>query len=206
MSVPTAKEARLLAFLEAHIRENGFSPTVRQMREALGYRSNSPIQSLLEQLERQGWIERERGKSRTVRLRRWTASSHEIDLCGTIAAGGVVEPFPETAIASLPFPIFLQRSEHYALRVLGDSMIDAHICSGDYVILRSVYDVQTLRSGSIVAARVDGEGTTLKHFHLEGNRVVLQPANRNFQPIEIAAEQVQVQGVLVSVWREYTVA
>ena len=176
------------------------------MREALGYRSNSPIQSLLDQLERQGWIERERGKSRTVRLRQSTALSPEIDLCGTIAAGGVVELFPETAIAALPFPVFLQRSDHYALRVLGDSMMDVHICSGDYVILRPVHDVQTLRSGSIVAARVEGEGTTLKHFHLEGNRVVLQPANRNFQPIEIAAEQVQVQGVLVSVWRQYTVA
>ena len=85
-------------------------------------------------------------------------------LLGTIAAGGVVESFTEHEPERLDVPEKLQKSGNYALRVVGDSMIDAHICPNDIVILRPETDPQRLKPGSIVAARVEGEGVTLKHF------------------------------------------
>lgn len=200
------KERLLVSFLETYIDGHGFSPTVRLMREALGYRSNSPIQNLLDRLEQKGVIEREKGKSRTVRLRQLATPPNHLWLKGAIAAGGVVEPFTDAAMEPLLLPDSLHQPGHYALRVIGDSMIEAHICSGDYVILRPVYDVQTLKSGSIVAARVEGEGTTLKRFYLHADRVLLEPANPQFKTINVAAERVQVQGVLVTVWRDYAVS
>ncbi len=91
---------------------------------------------------------------------------------------------------------------YFALRVRGDSMIDAMIDSGDVVILKPVSDPKTLKNGTIVAARVQDQ-TTLKYFHRKGNKVTLQPANKRYEPIEVPASQVDVQGMLVHVWRDY---
>jgi repressor LexA len=91
----------------------------------------------------------------------------------------------------------------YALRVQGDSMIDAHIVEGDLVIMRPVKDPQLVKNGTIVAAYIEGKdkGTTLKHFHRRGNKVTLKPANPKHDPITASAENVTIQGVLVGVWR-----
>ncbi|MDX2228849.1 MAG: transcriptional repressor LexA [Leptolyngbyaceae cyanobacterium bins.349] len=203
MSALTHRERQLLDFLDSYIQQNGFSPSVRLIREAMGYRSNSPVQVYLNRLEQKGAIYREKGKARTVRLMHSAEHSEGVFLKGTIAAGGVVESFPDHSAEPIQLPEPFNKPGNYALRVMGDSMIESHICSGDFVILRPVSDVQTLKPGSIVAARVEGEGTTLKHFYLKEGRAFLKPANFNFKTYEEDASRVQVQGVLVGIWREY---
>lgn len=202
MSALNQRERQLLDFLKSYIQQHGFSPSVRLMREAMGYRSNSPVQVYLDRLEQKGKIYREKGKARTVRLMESHEQLEGVFLKGTIAAGGVVESFPDQSTDPIELPAPLNKPGNYVLRVLGDSMIDAHICSGDLVILRPVTDAQILKPGSIVAACVEGEGTTLKRFYLKGDRALLEPANSNFRTYEADAARVQVQGVLVGVWRE----
>jgi repressor LexA len=85
-------------------------------------------------------------------------------------------------------------------------MIEDLIAEGDFVIMRPVPDPEQLKNGLIVAARVDGHGTTLKRFYRQGDRVTLKPANPKYEPIEVMATSVQVQGVLVGVWRNYEAA
>ena len=107
-------------------------------------------------------------------------------------------------------PIYARRSSlleqlpiqagDYALKVTGDSMVEAMIQDGDVVIMRPVKDPQGIREGTIVAARVES-GTTLKSFHRQGNQVQLKPANPNYPVMEFPAELVDVQGRLVAVWR-----
>lgn len=203
MSALTHRERQLLNFLDSYIQQHGFSPSVRLIREAMGYRSNSPVQVYLDRLEQKGFIYREKGKARTVRLLHAEAPIEGVFLKGTIAAGGVVESFPAPSTEPLQLPGPFNKPGNYVLQVIGDSMIESHICSGDYVILRPVPDVQILKPGSIVAARVEGEGTTLKHFYLKGDRAFLKPANSNFKTHEEDATRVQVQGVLIGVWRQY---
>lgn len=203
MSVLTLRERQLLEFLATYIRQNGFSPSVRLISQAMSYRSNSPVQVYLDRLEAKGWIYREKGRARTVRLLKSLDEPEGVFLKGTIAAGGVVESFPVQSPDPIQVPASLNKPGNYALQVIGDSMIEAHICSGDYVILRSVSDIQALKPGSIVAACVEGEGTTLKHFYLKDDRVILKPANPRFNDIEKDATRVQIQGALVGVWREY---
>ena len=82
-------------------------------------------------------------------------------------------------------------------------MIVYLITEGDLAIMRPVANPEQVKNGTIVAARVDGHGTTLKRFYLRGDRVTLKPANPKYKPIEIAAKQVQLQGVLLGVWRGY---
>jgi repressor LexA len=80
-------------------------------------------------------------------------------------------------------------------------MIEDMITEGDMVIMQPVKNVQTIKNGTIVAARVDGQGTTLKHYHIQGDKVTLKPANAKYKPIEARADQVELQGTLVGVWR-----
>ena len=90
----------------------------------------------------------------------------------------------------------------YALTVNGDSMVDAHIADGDVVLMEPVADPRALRDGTVVSALVAGSGTTLKHFHRQKDQVTLAAANEAYEPIVLSADQVQVQGRLVAVWRQ----
>ena len=119
-----------------------------------------------------------------------------------IAAGGLIEPFSD-AVEQLDFSDLSLPPQTYALQVTGDSMIEDLIADGDLVFLRPVLEPNHLRNGTIVAARVDGHGTTLKRFYRQGDRITLKPANPKYNPIEVNAIQVQVQGSLVAVWRSY---
>lgn len=194
----------LFDWIVEYNRENGHSPTIRQMVEAMGLKSNSPIQHRLQRLKEKGYIAWEKGKMRTLQILVDATSKQGVYLLGTIAAGGVVESFTEHEPELLDVPAKLSKEGNYALRVIGDSMIDAHICPNDIVVLRPENDPQTLKPGSIVAARVEGEGVTLKHFYQKGNRITLMPANPNYNPIEVEdASRVQIQGVLVGMVRDY---
>lgn len=124
-----------------------------------------------------------------------------IPVLGAVAAGGLVETFDDVQ-ERLDLGPVLETRGLFALTVNGDSMVDAHIADGDVVLMEPVHEPGRLRQGTIVSALVPGSGTTLKHFHLDGSVVRLEAANPAYDPIELPAEQVQVQGKLMAVWRQ----
>ncbi|NEO28728.1 MAG: LexA family transcriptional regulator, partial [Kamptonema sp. SIO4C4] len=119
-----------------------------------------------------------------------------------IAAGGLVEPFSDIE-EELDLSTLCQQPDCFALRVTGDSMIEDMIREGDFVIMQKPPANETPKDGTIVAARVDGSGTTLKRYYQEGEKIILKPSNPQYNPIEAKASQVEIQGVLVGVWRGY---
>jgi repressor LexA len=198
MEVLTQVQQELYDWLLQYIRENQHSPSIRQMMRAMGLKSPAPVQSRLEHLRAKGYIDWTEGRARTIRI----LKPQGIPVLGAIAAGAVVESYTDS-VEQLDFSIPFLRPGDYALRVRGDSMIDALIDDGDVVFMRPIQDPKVLKNGTIVAARVDGEGTTLKYYHRKANQVTLKPANVKYKPIEAAATNVEVQGVLIGVWRGY---
>lgn len=192
----TPAQQELYDWLVNYIRENQHSPSIRQMMNAMHLKSPAPIQSRLEHLKRKGYIEWSEGKARTIRVRE---DVRGLPILGSIAAGFVNEAFTDTVerlnLNGLPI-----RPGDYALRVTGDSMIEALIQDGDIAIMRPVGDPQSVREGTIVAARVDS-GTTLKAFYRSGNQVHLKPANPRYPVMEFPADRVDIQGRLIAVWR-----
>lgn len=199
----TAAQQELFDWLAEYIRQHQHSPSIRQMMQAMQLKSPAPVQSRLEHLRTKGYIEWTEGKARTIRILQLSARQQQgIPVLGAIAAGGLVEPFTD-AVEQLDFSSLFLPPQTFALRIIGDSMIEDLIAEGDVAILRPVPDPERVKNGTIVAALVDGHGTTLKRFYRRGDRVILKPANTKYQPIEVAAKQVQVQGALVGVWRNY---
>jgi repressor LexA len=202
----TEAQQQLFDWLVAYIQHYQHSPSIRQMMKAMNLKSPAPIQSRLEHLRTKGYIDWSSGRARTIRiLHNPTALDSAgvapgVPILGAIAAGGLVEPYTES-VERLELGSLALDSHCFALRVIGDSMIEDFIQEGDIVILRPVTEPKRLKNGTIVAARVIGEGTTLKHFHRQAGQVTLQPGNSNYPPIQVSATQVEVQGVLVGVWR-----
>jgi repressor LexA len=197
----TPAQRQLYDWLVDYIRSSQHSPSIRQMMQAMGLKSPAPIQSRLDYLRSKGYIDWTTGKARTIRILR--APSQGLKVLGTIAAGGLVEPFTDDATEQLDLMEILHEPDYFALRVVGDSMIDALITEGDVVIMRSPNNPESVKDGTIIAAQVEGDGTTLKYYYRSGEVVTLKPANINYQDIRIPARQVQIQGVLVGVWRCY---
>lgn len=200
MEALTEAQQELYDWLVGYIHDHQHSPSIRQMMKAMGLKSPAPVQSRLEHLRTKGYIEWTEGRARTIRLTQ--ASSPGVRILGAIAAGNLVETFPDTEVEQLDLSKVLLDPQYFALRVTGDSMIGALIDRGDIVIMQPVSDPKVVKNGTIVAARVGGE-TTLKYFQRKGSKVTLQPANPNYDPIEVPASQIEVQGVLVGVWRGY---
>ena len=196
----TDPQKELYEWLVEYIRLNQHSPSIRQMMEGMNLKSPAPIQSRLEHLRNKGYICCNLGRARTLRILHPVKQG--VPILGTIAAGGLIEPFTDAVehldLANLSLP-----PQSYALRVAGDSMIEDLIADGDVVFLRHVAEPNQLKNGTIVAARVEGHGTTLKRFYRHDDLVTLKPANPNYNPIEVSAMQVEVQGSLVGIWRNY---
>lgn len=197
----TQAQQELYDWLIEYIRTTQHAPSIRQMMRAMNLRSPAPIQSRLERLRSKGYIDWTEGKARTIRILRQPARG--LPILGSIAAGGLVEPFTDIEDKLDLSGLFQRTKDCYALRVTGDSMIEDHIADGDVVIMRTCSGNESISNGEIVAARVEGHGTTLKRFYQEGKKVTLQPSNRDYQPIEVTVDRVQVQGVLIGVWRGY---
>lgn len=200
METLTEAQQQLYDWLAEYIRHHQHCPSIRQMMQAMKLKSPAPIQSRLEHLRAKGYIEWAEGKARTIRIVQSVRGG--VPVLGAIAAGGLLEPFTD-AIEQLDFSSRFLPPQTFALRVMGDSMIEDLITEGDVVIMRPVPEPDQLKNGTIVAARVEGHGTTLKHFYRRGDRVTLKPANSKYKPIEVAAMQVQIQGALIGVWRDY---
>ena len=194
----TTAQQELYDWLVDFIGNHHHSPSIRQMMQAMGLKSPAPIQSRLRHLQEKGWIKWQEGQARTLQLIEETISG--VPVMGSIAAGGLVETFDDVQ-ETLDFNSVLQLKGLFALTVNGDSMIDSFIADGDMVLMEPVNDPSRLRNGTVVSAMVPGLGTTLKHFFRDGNLVRLEAANPAYEPIEIDAEQVHIQGKLAAVWR-----
>jgi len=192
----TQAQQELYDWLVIYIRENRHSPSIRQMMREMKLKSPAPVQSRLEHLRRKGYIDWKEGQARTIQI---LQDQQGVPIFGAIAAGSMVEAFTDAVEHFDPTTIDFKGSD-FALRVRGDSMIEALIDDGDIVIMREVQDPKRVRNGAIVAARVESN-TTLKYYYLEGGKVTLKPANPRFEPMEYPAEEVSIDGELVGVWR-----
>lgn len=198
----TRAQKELYDWLVDYIRTHQHAPSIRQMMVAMNLRSPAPIQSRLERLRNKKYIDWIDGKARTLKILH-PAQTEGLQILGCIAAGGLVEPFTDDQSEILPLANVLNQPNCYALRVTGDSMIEDFIAEGDYAIMQQVSNPESIKNGDIIAARVNGQGTTLKHFHWEGAQILLKPANAKYQPIKTHPADVEIQGVLVGVWRGY---
>lgn len=194
----TPAQKELYDWLIDYIKSTQHAPSIRQMMKAMNLRSPAPVQSRLERLRNKGYIDWIDGKARTIRILHQPEKGLSIE--GEIAAGGLVEPFSDEKTRLDLSDLFTQ-PDCYVLRVVGDSMIEDLINEGDYAIMRSLCHDSEVKNGDIVAARVSGYGTTLKHFYQEQEKITLKPANQKYEPIEAEANSVEIQGILVGVWR-----
>jgi len=207
--VLTERQRQILDFLTSYLDAHGYPPTVREIGEAVGLASPSTVHAHLANLERAGLIKRDPTKPRALELTERTRSQpaddvHRLPLVGEIAAGGPL--LAEQNIQEhLAVPDMLARGdgEEFLLRVKGDSMVNAGILDGDFVVVHRQADA---RNGEIVVAlagqdeRADEAEATVKRFYREGRRVRLQPENASLDPIY--PEYVQVLGVVTGVFRK----
>ena len=205
----TKRQKQVLDFLADFVEKHGFSPSYEELAAGLQLASLATVHKHVLALEAKHYIRRSFNQSRSLevsskyleekRLYRQDPGAAEVPLAGRIAAGSPVE-----AIAgqeTLSFADFSGGPETFALEVRGDSMIEDHICSGDYVLVERV---DRVKDGDIVVALVDGAETTLKRYYTESDgRIRLQPANSSMQPIFISPDQLQIQGRLLAVLRKY---
>ena len=207
------RQQRMYDFIRDFFQENQYPPTIREIGEAVDISSTSVVNYNLNKLVEAGLIERNKEVSRGIRLSEtpgfslgglFSRSVPSVPILGHIAAGQPITVFPDERDSAdtldLASDVVGRAQEVYALRVQGDSMIDALVDSGDLVILN--YQ-KTANNGDMVAAWLtDREETTLKYFFLEGNQVRLQPANANYDPIIVPADKVEVQGKVIAIIRQ----
>lgn len=202
----TELQEQLLHWLEEYIFQHGYSPSVRQLREAIGWKSESCVRHHLKVLRDKGWVNWVGSRSRTYQFVNPRVGM--VPLLGTISAHSLTEVFLDQEVKRInlsAFPQFKRMSSRdlskcFALRVMGDSMINALIDNGDVVIMQPPVDVRAIKNGTIVAARVEGK-TTLKCFYRAGTTVTLKPANPMYPPTDVEAAQVDVQGIYVGLIR-----
>ncbi|AAQ00380.1 MULTISPECIES: transcriptional repressor LexA [Prochlorococcus] len=195
----TPAQQELFDWLSDYIASHQHSPSIRQMMDGMGLRSPAPIQSRLRHLQEKGWITWKEGQARTLQLLDNALSG--VPVLGAVAAGGLVETFDDVQ-ETLDMSSVLKTRGLFALTVNGDSMVDSYIANGDVVLMEPVQEPSLIRNGTVVSAMVPGSGTTLKHFYRKGSLVILEAANPAYEPIEIDAEMVKIQGKLLAVWRK----
>ncbi len=195
----TEAQNELLTWLRDYIKQFKHSPSIRQMMKAMGLKSPAPIQSRLKHLQEKGYIFWQEGKARTLQL--VSDVSDGIPVLGSVAAGGLIETFNDLN-ENLDLSDIFQKKDIFALTVNGDSMIDAFIAHGDMVLMEPVENVNSIKNGDIVSAFVPGSGTTLKYFLKKNNKIVLEAANSNYEPIILDYDNVSIQGKLLAVWRK----
>lgn len=190
------RQQTILSFIIDEIRSRGFAPTVREIVAHVGDKSPTSVHRHLKTLAARGYIVREANKSRSIRL----ADEHRgLPLSGIIAAGIPIEAVEN--VERFDLTEMYDPTNHFMLKVRGDSMIDDHIEDGDLVVVRKQ---SSCRDGDTVVALIDGENATLKRFYSEGTQVRLQPANGSLDPIYVENHRVTIDGVMVGVIRQVT--
>jgi len=223
----TKKQKNLLLFINKKLRASGVSPSYEEMKDSLNLKSKSGIHRLISALEERGFIRRLPHKARALEVIKLpeTASANdiyntfspsiirggldteknninemEIPVLGSIAAGTPVEAI-QNEVSRIPLPNNLEKNgQYFGLKVQGDSMIEAGINEGDTVIIRRS---DTADNGKIVVALIDEHEAMLKRIRRKGKTVALESANRNYETKIFGPDRVKVQGVLVSLYRNF---
>ncbi|MFN3827553.1 MAG: transcriptional repressor LexA [Micavibrio sp.] len=226
----TRKQKDLLLFIHERMQQGDVAPSFEEMKDALGLKSKSGIHRLISALVERGYLERLPHRARALEVRKLPdgyspaandrspaattsrnirivqslaeeASTAEIiPLYGKIAAGTPIEALRDEGTTIEIPPAMLGRGEHYALKIAGDSMINAGIHDGDTVIIQRC---DTAENGTIVVALVDDHEATLKRIRRSGSKIILEPENDEYEPRVLEPERVKVQGRLVSLMRTY---
>ena len=195
----TEAQSELYGWIKNYIKEFQHSHSIRQMMHGMGLKSPAPIQSRLKHLQEKGYIAWQEGKARTMQLIDEIVEG--VPILGSVAAGGLIETYSDVN-ENLDLSDILKKKNIFALTVNGDSMIDECIADGDMVLMEPVRDASFIRNGDIVSAMVPGLGTTLKYFVKKGQKISLEAANPNYEPIVLNFHEVSIQGKLVAVWRK----
>ncbi len=207
----TKRQKQVLDFLVEFTEGNGYSPSYEEIAQKLDLASLATVHKHVSALEAKHYVKRSYNQSRSLEVsakylqeyRRYKDNTSPavsgVPLLGRIAAGMPVESF--STAEKLQFADFAGNGNTYALEVRGDSMIDDHICSGDFVL---VENTDSVKDGDIVVALVEGAETTLKRFYREPDgRIRLQPANSQMEPIYVQPAALEVQGRVLAVLRKY---
>jgi len=223
----TKKQKNLLIYINEKLKHTGISPSYDEMRMSLNLRSKSGIHRLISALEERGFIKRLAHKARALEVIKLPENAGAKDLynnfsptiikggldlnkldekekfipvIGRIAAGSPIEAL-ETETESLPLSkSFLGSNDYFALKVEGDSMIEAGINTGDYVIIRKT---SAAENGKIVVALIDDHEATLKRMRKKGQSIALESANPAYETKIYNPERVKIQGVLASLYRKF---
>ena len=226
-SMLTKKQKNLLLFINKKLRSTGVSPSYEEMKNSLNLKSKSGIHRLISALEERGFIKRLPHKARALEVIKLpeTASAndiynsfspsviqggldieatkksvHEIPVLGRIAAGTPIEAI-QNEVSKISIPEELSKNgEHFGLKVSGDSMIEAGINDGDTVIVKKV---TTANNGQIVVALIDDHEAMLKRIRRKGKVIALESANKKYETKIFGPNRVKVQGVLVSLYRNF---
>ncbi len=191
----TERQQSVYDMIRSLIVDRGYGPTVREIGDHFGIKSPNGVMCHLRALERKGLIRRSPNKSRAIELTQPAdRTANSLPIAGMVAAGTATLAFGQNN--RMDFNEMLFSEDRFILRVSGDSMIDAHITDGDYVVIQKQ---ETAETGQMVVAQIPGGSTTLKYWHPEGNRIRLQPANPHMEPIYV--DDATVVGVVVGVVR-----
>ena len=204
------REKAILKFIEKQINANGYPPSVREIGKAVGLRSTATVHGYLRALEEKGYIKKEQQKGRTLKLLKGGANKEmevekplysgkemvEVPVIGKITAGEPILAF-ENVTDTFPIPIdFVGNSESFMLTVRGESMIEAGILDGDYILVKKQ---NTANNGEIVVALI-GEEATVKTFYKEKDHIRLQPENSTMDPIIVP--NCEILGKVAGVFRK----
>ena len=202
----TPRQREILNVISTSMQERGYPPSVREIGEAVGLNSPSTVHNHLNTLQKMGFLRRDPTKPRALEVRFDTNSevamerrpSRHVPLIGEVAAGtGLLAQQNGEDLIPLPTD-FTGEGELFMLRVRGDSMIDAGILDGDFVVARQQ---QTADNGDIVVAGIPGDEATVKTFKKSGNKITLVPANPTMDPMVFTSDEVSVFGKVVTVMR-----
>src|SRR5579862_9868773 len=202
----TGKRQEILEYIGDCLRERGYPPSVREIGEAVGLTSSATVHSHLAVLQREGYLQRDPTKPRAIQVRYEPSSRvamaagpvRHVPLVGDVAAGtGVLAQENVEEIVALP-EAFTGSGSLFMLRVHGDSMVDAGIVDGDFVVVRQQPDAE---NGDIVAAGIPDGEATVKRYSRQRGKVVLTPANPALSPMEFAQGDVTIFGKVVTVLR-----
>ena len=188
------RQMKILDFIIDQIQEQGYGPTVREIVRHVGDKSPTSVHRHLRTLESRGHITREANKSRAISL---TEEHRGLPLSGVIKAGSPIEAVE--GVERFDLASIYGCTNHFMLKVRGNSMIEDHIDDGDLILVRRQ---STCDDGDTVVALIDGENATLKRFYREEDSIRLQPANRNLEPVFVSTNRVSIDGVMVGVVRQ----
>lgn len=196
----TKRQGEILDFLELNAIDSGRAPTLNELCAMLGLRSRGSLHKHIQALIAAGRVAPMNGRHTGIRLLpKDEERTDGLPFLGRIAAGRQIEAMPQSETIQVPAHLYSERP-CYVLQVTGDSMCDAGILDGDYVI---VEHRAAARNGEIVVALIRGEDTTLKRIRQEPGRVTLIPQNGAMPPMEFLPQEVEIQGVVVGLMRAY---